>query len=262
MDPLFAAVTGYAICAAIMVALYLWAQRQGKADVADVGWAGCIGFLAIWYALVLDGFPERKIVVALFLAGWSVRLMSHLIRDRVRRPDEDARYAALRAEWGATAPRKFFVYFQVQAVLAVVLTVPLLIIMTDRVAFFSVWDIVATALWCGAIFGEYVSDQQLAAFRAQPENRGQVCRVGLWRYSRHPNYFFEWLHWWSYVLFAVSAPLWEVSLVAPLLMFVLLRYVTGVPPTEARSLASRGASYEAYQRSTNAFFPWFPKDSV
>ncbi|MBV8853549.1 MAG: DUF1295 domain-containing protein, partial [Sinobacteraceae bacterium] len=99
----------------------------------------------------------------------------------------------------------------------------------------------------------------LARFRANPAHRGKTCRAGLWRYSRHPNYFFEWLHWFSYVAFAVGAPLGWLALAGPLLMYVFLRYVSGIPYTEAQALRTRGDDYRDYQRRTSMLFPWPPR---
>ncbi len=94
---------------------------------------------------------------------------------------------------------------------------------------------------------------------APPANRGRTCRRGLWRYSRHPNYFFEWLHWWAYALIAWGAAFVWVTVAAPFVMLVFVLFISGIPPTEARALASRGEDYRRYQRETSAFFPWFPK---
>ena len=104
-----------------------------------------------------------------------------------------------------------------------------------------------------------LADRRLAHFRGRPGNRGKTCREGWWHYSRHPNYFFEWLHWWSYMALAAGAPYGWVALLAPTAMFYLLFRVTGIPPTEAQALASRGDDYREYQRTTSVFFPWFPK---
>jgi steroid 5-alpha reductase family enzyme len=106
-----------------------------------------------------------------------------------------------------------------------------------------------------ALTGESIADRQLARFRASPSNRGKVCREGLWRYSRHPNYFFEWFHWWAYAWLAVGSPLWWLPILGVVVMYLFLTRVTGVPPTEAQAIRSRGDAYREYQRTTNAFFP-------
>jgi len=113
-------------------------------------------------------------------------------------------------------------------------------------------------VWVIAVAGEALADAQLARYRSVPANRGRTCRVGLWRASRHPNYFFEWLHWWSYVLLATGSPLWWATLIGPALMLYVLLKVTGIPATEAQAVLSR-PDYAEYQRTTSAFIPWFPK---
>jgi steroid 5-alpha reductase family enzyme len=115
-------------------------------------------------------------------------------------------------------------------------------------------------IWAVAVGGETLADRQLAAWRAAPANDGRTCRSGLWRYSRHPNYFFEWLHWWTYIPLAWGSPWWWLTLLGQALMLFTLFKVTGIPHTERQALASRGEDYRAYQRSTSVFIPWFPKE--
>lgn len=110
-----------------------------------------------------------------------------------------------------------------------------------------------------ALAGEALADRQLAAFKADPGSRGRACRAGLWRYSRHPNYFLEWLVWVAYAAFALTSPWGWTSAYAPLLMLFFLLRVTGIPMAEEQALRSRGADYREYQRTTSALFPWFPK---
>ena len=116
------------------------------------------------------------------------------------------------------------------------------------------------ALFVVAKFGETTADRQLARFRADPANKGTTCRQGLWRYSRHPNYFFEWLVWCAFAALAWPAPHGAWALVMPALMYVLVTRVSGIPYTEAQALRSRGEDYRRYQRTTSALIPWFPKE--
>jgi steroid 5-alpha reductase family enzyme len=113
----------------------------------------------------------------------------------------------------------------------------------------------ALLVFAVSLLGESAADRQLQRWRAEPENRGRTCRSGMWRLSRHPNYFFEWLHWLSYPLLGLGLHQGELLWLAPLGMFLLMRFVTGVPPAEAQALRSRGDDYRAYQRETSAFFP-------
>jgi steroid 5-alpha reductase family enzyme len=187
---------------------------------------------------------------------WGLRLAWHLWR-RVAGEPEDGRYRALREHWQGSQP-KFFGFFQFQALLVGMFAVPFLAVAANPIVSF-IGIVAAVVIWLISVGGESLADRQLAAFRADPTNRGKTCRVGLWRYSRHPNYFFEWLHWFAYVVLAMGSPLWWLAWSGPLVMFLFLRFVSGVPYTETQALRSRGDEYRRYQRDTPMFFPWFPK---
>ncbi len=247
--------------------LGLWARQQVTRDATpvDVGWAGSIGLLALLYWLgpvVWSGQSPfdggRTAVIALLGAGWAFRLAVFLYWTRVRgHREEDGRYQALRRGWGSQASAFFFVFYQVQALLAWLFAGPIFLAMHARTEW-GVGDAVGIAIWLTSVVGEAIADTQLAAFREDPANKGQVCRAGLWRYSRHPNYFFEWLHWWAYVAMAFSTPWGWVTLGAPALMLLFLFKITGIPATEAQAVRSRGDAYREYQRTTSVFVPWFP----
>ncbi len=207
-------------------------------------------------------------MAALVPVLWSLRLGLYLLSTRVLKAKaEDRRYASLRQRgWGS---RQFFVFYQVQALLIWLLLVPmeggLKGATIEGNPFFGVG-----LLWgLGSILGEALADRQLKAFASDPSNRGKTCDRGLWRYSRHPNYFFEWLHWWTYVIWAAGALVagaenaaltFALTLLGPVVMMAFLFKVTGIRPTEARSLESR-SDYADYQRRTSLFFPWPPKST-
>lgn len=259
MQGLTPVLLGGLVVAAMMAALWLVQRRTHDAGIVDVGWAGGLGVLALLYAVVSDGDPVRRVLVAALAGIWSFRLASYLLVNRVLGKPEDGRYQTLRAKWGVRAQPYFFVFFQAQAVVDVILSLPFLVAMRKAGSPFDAFDVAGVAVWVVAVAGESLADAQLARFRADAANRGRTCRTGLWRFSRHPNYFFEWLHWWAYVPLAFGAPLWGLTLVAPALMLYFLFKVTGIPATEAQALASRGEDYREYQRTTSAFVPWFPK---
>jgi steroid 5-alpha reductase family enzyme len=250
---------GWGLLALAMAGLWLLQRRTGDAGVVDAAWAGGLGILAVLYALLCDGTPGRRLTLALLGGVWGLRLSTHLVRDRVLPPGEDGRYRTLRERWGTRAQPYLFLFFQAQALLAVLLSVPFLVVATRTHPFPTLFDVAAILLWCASMSGESLADRQLARFRARPENRGRTCREGLWRYSRHPNYFFEWLLWWTYPLLALPHPLAALAALSPLVLLYLILKVTGIPPTEAQALESRGEDYRAYQRSTNAFVPWLPR---
>jgi len=249
----------WVLSALVMTALWLVQRRTGNANAVDVAWAALIGVHAIVLAVRADGEWLRRLLIAVIAGGWAFRLAIYLFVTRVLGgAEEDGRYRSLRREWGQG---KFFVFYQAQALLTVVLAVPFLLISANPAPRFSLVEIAGLGLWLLALGGEAVADAQLARFRADPANRGLTCRVGLWRFSRHPNYFFEWLIWCAFALMAISAPHGWVALAAPALMLLFILKITGIPPTEAQALASRGDDYRRYQETTSAFVPWFPGNS-
>lgn len=251
----------WAIAALVMAALWVWERVRSDADIVDVGWAATLGILAAFHALTTDSPLSRRILVAALAGAWSTRLALYLLVNRVIGRAEDGRYKTLRASWGARAHVYFFLFFQAQALLDAILAVPFRIAMTpDRDP--GALEAVGAVILMVAVLGEALADRQLARFRARPESRGKTCREGLWAYSRHPNYFFEWLHWWTYPVLAWGAPLWTATLGAPALMLFFLVRVTGIPATEAQAVASRGDDYRDYQRTTSAFVPWFRKRGI
>lgn len=249
---------GLTVLVVVLFSAWRHQRRSGNAGIVDVLWAASLGALAIVYAVGAPGWAPRRWLVGVLAAGWSLRLTLHLAR-RVLGEAEDGRYAALRGELGPRFDRWMLVFFQAQGLLAILLSLAFLVPMSAAAEGWRLQDGAALVLWVVSISGETVADRQLAAWRAEPAHRGRTCRAGLWRTSRHPNYFFEWLHWVVYPVLAIGLPLGWTLWFAPALMLFLVLRVTGVPPTEAQSLRSRGDDYRAYQRTTNAFFPGPPK---
>jgi steroid 5-alpha reductase family enzyme len=243
----------------VMCLAWLWQQTGGKAGVVDVAWTFSVGLLAIAYVTWWsDGLLSRRILLGVLAGLWSLRLGLHLL-PRLFHDKEDERYQRMKAGWGRWAPLRIFLFYQSQAVAAALFALPMLAGGNSRVEL-NGWDALGVALWCVAIFGEWQADRQLAQFRNSSEKRKGVCQVGWWRYSRHPNYFFEWLHWCSYVPLAAFAPWGWLSLLAPAAMYYFLNFVTGIPPAEEQAIGSRGDVYREYQNTTSPFFPWPPRN--
>jgi steroid 5-alpha reductase family enzyme len=243
-----------------MTGLWLWQIRSKRADWVDAAWAVLIGLQAIGFAVVGDGAPEKQLLGALLAVTWSSRLAAHLIQRLSGHAGEDGRYQAMREHFGARANTFFFFFFLVQAIVAWLFALPAWVVVNDPSAALDAWLVAGVAIWFISLAGESTADRQLAAFKADPANKGKVCRAGLWRYSRHPNYFFEWLHWFSYPLVAVGAPNQWVAWLGPVVMLIFLYRVSGIPYTEKQSLKSRGDAYREYQRTTSPFIPWPPKN--
>ncbi len=250
---------GWAGMAVMMGILYAVARIHRNAGIVDAGWAAGLAVLALFYALAAEGLFLRRILLAAVAGFWGLRLGSYLFFNRFVGKPEDGRYQELRRRWGGRAERNLFLFFQFQASWDVLFSLPFLAVAFNAKPHLGLWDLVGALVWAAAVLGETAADRQLARFRAQPENRGKTCNQGLWHYSRHPNYFFEWIHWFAYIFLAVGSPYWWLTLLGPVLMGVFLLKITGIPYTEQQSLKSRGESYREYQRTTRAFIPWFPK---
>lgn len=241
---------------AVFTALWLRQRKTRNATAVDAAWALGVGAQTALLAAVSDGDAPRRIVLAGLVAVWSLRLAGHLYVDRVRTGIEDGRYARFRREW---SPGAFYGFYMAQAALVFLLPLTFRAAFQNPAPFPTALDVLGGAVWAAALLGESLADRQLARFRSDPANRGKTCREGLWRYSRHPNYFFEWMLWMGYLPFSLGAPGGWAALAGPLLLLFLLLKVSGVPPTEAQALASRGDDYRDYQRTTSVFVPWFPR---
>lgn len=258
MSPWTLVLAAWAVSAVVQFAVWLVQVRTRNAGIVDLAWTLLTGGAAVAFALAGDGDGTRRALLGAIGGLWALRLSVHLVR-RLRHEPEDGRYADLRAKAGDRADRWFLVFFQVQALFVAVLCPSFALAATTAAPLSPAAAAAAIAVAAVAVAGEWAADAQLARHRARPANRGKTCRTGLWRYSRHPNYFFEWLHWSAYVPLAWAAPAGWLSLTGPILMLLLITKLTGIPPAEARALRSRGDDYRAYQRTTSAFFPWPPR---
>jgi steroid 5-alpha reductase family enzyme len=244
----------------VFAGLYVLARHIENYGIVDIAWSYAFGALAIFYAVAGSGWSVRRMVIATLATIWSVRLGTHLaIRVIGHHPVEDSRYQQLRRDWAANFGAKMFGFFQLQAVSVAVLGVAFLIVCLNPAPALHPLEIAGSALWLIALGGEALADAQLAAFKRRTDSRDGVCDAGLWRYSRHPNYFFEWLVWVAYFVFALGSPWGLAAIVGPVSILWLLLRVTGIPMTEEQSLRRRGDAYRRYQQTTSAFVPWFPK---
>ena len=260
-DALLLAGAGSIVAFVTMTLVWRASVRLRNAGIVDIAWSALFALLALLYAILGSGDRTRRALAASLMIVWSVRLASHLWRRVVGHIGvEDGRYAKLRESWGAAADRNMLWFFLFQGATSVVLSVPILLASLNRAPAPGIVEIAGAALWVVALTGESISDAQLSRFNGNPDNRGKVCVEGLWRYSRHPNYFFEWLIWCAYFLFALGSPYGWISAYCPLLMLWFLYKVTGIPATEEQSLRTRGEAYRRYQKTTSAFIPWFPME--
>ena len=242
----------------LMVLGWRWQKRHDNAGIVDVLWSLGLGIGAVLMALTGTGARTPRVLVALLGGVWALRLALHLW-NRVGAAEEDGRYRQLRQHWGAGAQWKFFLFFQFQALLVLLFALPFAAAARSPASQFTPALWLAVVVWAISVGGEALADAQLQHFRRNPLHHKQTCRDGLWRYSRHPNYFFEWLHWFAYVALAWDSPLRALAWSGPLVMYVFLRWISGIPYTEAQALRTRGDDYRQYQHTTPLLIPWFPK---
>jgi steroid 5-alpha reductase family enzyme len=244
-----------ALCA-LFALVYLLARAIDNYGIVDIAWSYSFALLASIYALLGPGWPVRRAMIAAIVSLWSLRLGTHLLLRIARKhPQEDGRYRQLRKDWGPAFKLKMAGFFQMQALSVVLLGIPFLSACSNPDPSLGALEWAGAALWLVAISGEALADAQLSAFKRGGASAGSVCDAGLWRYSRHPNYFFEWLVWVSYFLFACASPWGWVGIISPACILYLLLRVTGIPATEEQSVRSKGDAYRRYQERTSPFLP-------
>lgn len=250
------------VACALMAITWLFAVQWDNYGIVDAVWSLSFFGMAALASGFTSGWAPRKFLLLAVVGLWSLRLGIFLAR-RIygHHPVEDSRYKALRVSYGARMKFRFFLFFQFQALSVVALSIPFLKIALNDAPEFHLLEWLGASLFLFSLLGEALSDAQMNAFKAKPENAGKTCMVGLWRYSRHPNYFFESCIWWSFWIFALGTPGTIFTVYCPLVILFLLLKVTGVPPAEAQAVKKRGQEYLEYQKRTSVFVPWFPKEN-
>lgn len=244
-----------------MALAWLVQRRTGNSGWVDVSWSlgvGVVSFLVALLPMQSDWPHWRQLTMAILVLCWCLRLGLH-IAQRTQVTVDDPRYRDLIEKWGAYAARRLFWFLQAQAAVGTVLVLSIALAAHNPDPELRVADVLGVLILVGAIAGEATADRQLRLFKADPANRGQVCDVGLWRWSRHPNYFFEWAFWVGVAVIAVDIGGYNsigwLAFAAPACMYWVLVHASGIPPLEAHMLRSRGDQYRTYQQRTSAFFP-------
>ena len=254
----------------LMAGAWVVQQRTGNSGWVDTIWTFSLGMVGVGSALwPVEGAPPnaRQWLVAALVMIWSLRLGTH-IAIRTAHITDDPRYAAFAREWGADSPRRMFVFLQNQALGSIPLAFTIFVAARFPGDGLRLSDYLGALILLVGIAGEAIADAQLTVFRNNPANKGRVCDAGLWRWSRHPNYFFEWFGWLAYPVIGISFsdplsyPWGFATLLGPVFMYWILVYVTGIPPLEQQMLRSRGDRYRDYQSRTSMFFPLPPQKGV
>lgn len=224
-------------------------------SVVDASWS--IGLL-ISGLIYLGSSPitPRSAIVGALLTLWALRLAGHILYTRIFQGHVDKRYTELSNSWKINQALVFFLNFQLQGLLIFIISFLFYFISNTNNSSFSFIDVMAIIMVFVGVFGETVADLQLSRFKVH--HKGGVCNIGLWNYSRHPNYFFDWFTWLGFTVFAVQSHYGYLGLISLLVLFLIFTQITG-PLTERGSVKSRGQKYIDYQKSTSMFFPWFKK---
>ncbi len=245
----------------IFVIGWLASMKIKNASFVDAMWALSLGIPVLIYIASHEGRSDRKIILIAMALIWSVRLGSHLVkRIYSKHPKEDKRYKEMRDKWGDNANRNFLFIFLTNAILVFLLSLPFYF-SSQSDAPLQLLEWVGLGVFIVGFIGETIADKQLANFISQ-SGGGKICKIGLWNYSRHPNYFFEAVIWIAIYLFCSAAPGGIYTIHAPIIMIFLLTKVTGIPPLERSLLKSRGDAYREYQQTTSSFIPWFKNKST
>lgn len=241
-----------------MSVLFIVAQLLKDNSIVDIGWG--IGFILIALLILVQYkvLSARSVIVTLLVILWGLRLAIHiLLRNRGR--GEDLRYAKWRRDWGRLfILRSYFQIFILQGLLMMIIAAPVITVNSSLSSSLRISDFAGLMIWTAGFLFEAVGDWQLARFKRNPDNRGAVMDKGLWRYTRHPNYFGEVMIWWGFFLLALGVPKGWITFISPVLITFLLLRISGVTMLES-ALHDRKPGYREYVERTSVFIPWFPR---
>ena len=254
---MFAASAG--AIAALMLGTWLLSLPLRNVSIVDIVWG--LGFVLVaWVSYLVGGGVEaRRLLMAVMVSVWGLRLAGYLLWRNAGK-GEDFRYLAMRRKAGSSfAVKSLVTVFALQGVIMWLVSLPVQVgSVPDSPEAIGVLGFAGLLVWAVGLFFEATGDWQLARFKADPANAGQVMDRGLWRYTRHPNYFGDFCVWWGIWLVAAATGIGVVAVIGPLVMSVFLMRVSGVPMLE-RTIGKRRPGYEDYVRRTNSFFPGPPK---
>jgi len=263
--PVLALIVAATVALIVMALTYGNAERIDNYSIVDVAWCVNFSLITIVYAILSPAPLSQRLLMVGLISLWSLRLAWHL-HHRIKGKPEEGRYVELRRKWSVDGTdafkKKMWGFYKLQAYSNVFLSLPILVACLNPRQDISSPELTGVLIMLAAVIGESSADFQLSRFKANPQNQGKVCEQGLWYYSRHPNYFFEWCFWVGLAI--VSCDVGIIGIVGPimaLVMLYLLLKVTGVKATENQNLRSKGEDYERYQRSTSSFIPWFKKSN-
>jgi len=240
-----------------MILMFIIAQLLKNNSIVDIGWG--IGFILITSVLFLakTSADLKEIILTVMIFIWGLRLALHIFI-RSRGKGEDFRYALWRKDWGKNAVLYAFVkVFLLQGVIMILVVIPVMVEFGSDGDSLNLFSFIGLLIYAFGLFFESIGDYQMYCFKKNPENKGRIITSGLWKYTRHPNYFGEAVLWWGIGIFTVGSELWPVSFLGPLILNLLLVFVSGVPLLEKKYAENR--EWEDYKKITPVFVPFLGK---
>lgn len=226
-------------------------------SIVDQAWGVGFVVIAVYSMVRLGNYGIVSLLTTLLVGLWGLRLFYHIMKRNFGKP-EDFRYVEMRNRWGKKVViRAFFQVYMLQGALMLIIAFPIVLIHEKSDAIFNLLTAAGALIWCVGYFFEVVGDAQLRKFKSNPENKGKLMTIGLWAYTRHPNYFGESVMWWGIFVIALSAGVSIFSIISPIVITYLLVFVSGVPLLEKAMIGRPG--FDIYSKQTNKFIPWFTK---
>jgi steroid 5-alpha reductase family enzyme len=230
-------------------------------SIVDIGWGLGFVVLAIYNFLFSQYSSYRITILTLLVVIWGVRLSYHLAKRNLGKP-EDYRYVDMRKRWGNNFPRlkAFLNVYMLQGILLYIIAQPILAVNNSSKEVLTYLDFIGLAIWTFGFIFEAIGDYELKVFKSDPSNKGRIIKHGLWKYTRHPNYFGEATMWWGIFFIALSAKFTLTIILSPVIITLLLMFVSGVPLLEKKY--ENNAEFKEYAKVTSKFVPWFPKGKL
>ena len=243
-----------------MTLFFIVATLRKNNAIVDIGWGLGFVIMAVFSLFAGGNWNSRTLLVTALVSVWGLRLFYHILRRNLGKP-EDFRYAKWREEWGKwVVPRAFLQVFMLQGLLMLIIAYPVILNNATPDGGIGLLEILGLVIWLIGFFFEVVGDRQLKTFIATRKTKGAIMQTGLWKFTRHPNYFGESTMWWGIFLIALSSKSGITGIVSPLVITFLLLFVSGVPLLEKHYKDNK--EFQEYARKTSVFFPWFPKDNA
>ncbi len=234
--------------------LYAWAAKRN--DVADFAWGAGFPILAITLMQLNESSSVKGLILTLLVTIWGLRLALH-IYPRLKKKDEDFRYATMRKAWGKWATiRSYLQVFMLQGLFLLMISASTIVVINGE-STFSWINYLGIAIWIVGFYFEAVGDHQLQQFIKNPSSKGRIMTTGLWKYTRHPNYFGEVIQWWGLWLLVIGVQYWQFAVISPLTITILIYFVSGIPLLEKKYQGNK--DYERYAKKTSKFFPLPPR---